>query len=57
MFLCCLHFKLLISNLKFWLYQVDGSAHGLSIKLRTSLKRISDNLIHHVSFVTCMSLT
>ncbi|KAJ7369799.1 hypothetical protein OS493_036442 [Desmophyllum pertusum] len=28
---------------------VDGSAHGLSIKLRTSLKRIGDNLIHHVS--------
>jgi len=26
---------------------LDGSAHGLSIKLRTSLKRISDNLIHH----------
>lgn len=26
---------------------VDGSAHGLSIKLRTSLKRISDNLIQH----------
>ncbi|KXJ15287.1 syndetin isoform X2 [Exaiptasia diaphana] len=24
---------------------VDGSAHGLSIKLRTTLKRISDNLI------------
>lgn len=26
---------------------VDGSAHGLSIKLRTSLKRIADNLIYH----------
>ncbi|KAL9965975.1 hypothetical protein ACROYT_G023978 [Oculina patagonica] len=26
---------------------VDGSAHGLSIKLRTSLKRIADNLIQH----------
>lgn len=35
--------------LNFGLYQVDGSAHGLSIKLRTSLKRIADNLIHHVS--------
>lgn len=33
----------------FCLYQVDGSAHGLSIKLRTSLKRIADNLIQHVS--------
>lgn len=32
-------------------YKVDGSAHGLSIKLRTSLKRISDNLIQHVSTI------
>ena len=30
---------------------MDGSAHGLSIKLRTSLKRISDNLIQHVSTI------
>ncbi|RMX47301.1 hypothetical protein pdam_00012684 [Pocillopora damicornis] len=34
---------------------VDGSAHGLSIKLRTSLKRISDNLIQHLESAEMMS--
>lgn len=34
---------------------VDGSAHGLSIKLRTSLKRIADNLIYHEQESVMMS--